>query len=187
MNNVALCISVALGASLASACWAQDEPATESPPARDEAASPAPQPTADEAIEELEQLRRRREPRPIEPTPAGPAASSQPTGTSPAAAGGAGSRYREGEPILGRRGRMVRTDHGVTRWMLTFDADSSGLLDPPLYLLPCRELEQMEAAIARREDDAEFLVTGEVFIYHGQAYFLPRIARPAVDRGNLRH
>jgi hypothetical protein len=80
---------------------------------------------------------------------------------------------------------MVRAEGGPTPWMITFDADSSGLGDPPLYLMPSQELEEMEAQVEAGGDGAEFLVTGEVFIYRGQAYLLPRIARPAVDHGNL--
>ena len=170
--------------------------------AREESA-PAPavqpaeeQPSPDEVIERIERLRRRQRVAPIEPTPPAPSRSAEeprspqvrPAGTaSPAARRGQGASYRDGEPLLGRRGRLVAAPEGQgapSPWMLTFDSDSSGLHDAPLYLLPCRALEEMESAAADGQV-SEFIVTGEIFVYRGRACLLPRMTRPAFDRGNL--
>ena len=77
----------------------------------------------------------------------------------------------EAEPldafVLWRRGWMVRAAGGA--WSFVYEADATGLADPPVILLPCRLLERM----ARRAARGPMLVSGRVFPYHGRNYLLP--------------
>jgi len=80
-----------------------------------------------------------------------------------------------GEMILWRRGWMVREAGGA--WSFVFAADASGLEDPPMILLPCRMLEDMQRHARRSGPDQPLLVTGRVTRYHGRHYLLPTMFR----------
>lgn len=92
---------------------------------------------------------------------------------------------REGEFVINRRGRLVRSPDGEVA-LFVFDADSKGEgQEPPMILQPSRMLEVMETRVREEGDQAAFIVSGQVFTYRGANYLLPSTVRPAIDRGNL--
>lgn len=93
---------------------------------------------------------------------------------------------REGQFILSRRGRMVATGRAAQPWQFVFEADKNGMSDPPMYLMPCRYLEDMERIVKREGDAAVFLISGQIFVYHNANYLLPTVMRQVVKRGNLK-
>jgi hypothetical protein len=170
---------------------AQDEPAT-APPAADEATEKDEATTANQSAEDvLNELMRRRAENPlIEPAqprnvtgPAGADRVARPLGTAPGVK--STKLRREGQFIVSRRARMIRATGGATPWALSFDADKDGMQDPPMFLMPCQMLEDMETLTADRGDEATFIVSGQVFVYHNANYLLPTLMKLAPDRGNL--
>lgn len=168
----------------------------------DETTMPA-EPTAEDVLEEM--IRRRQDNVLIEPatspsepsetpaasaetTPAAPAATVTPvpraTGIAPEVERVTSER-EEGQFIMTRRARMIRDSAGA--WMIVFESDRDGLADPPMYLMPCRLLERAESVFAEQthSDSIVFLVSGEVFRYHGTSYLLPTLLRPDRSRNNL--
>ncbi|MHB1156188.1 MAG: hypothetical protein ACYC26_05040 [Phycisphaerales bacterium] len=146
------------------------------------------QPSAEQVLNEL--LRKRAEnpliepARPAEDTDARQSnANAASLGTAPNLA--PGKLKREGSFILARRGRMVRAPGGATPWIFTFDADADGLQDPPMFLMPCQLLEDMEQVVEDHADRTNFLISGQVFVYHGANYLMPTLMKIAPDRGNL--
>lgn len=77
----------------------------------------------------------------------------------------------EGTQIVNRRGRMHRGGRGT--WWFTFDADASGLSDPPMVILPCLLLERMERYAARSGAHTAMLLSGRVLVYEDRNYILP--------------
>ncbi|MBI1371978.1 MAG: hypothetical protein GC159_04355 [Phycisphaera sp.] len=148
------------------------------------------QPSAEEVLNEL--LRRRSENPLIEPAaPATPTApGAQPAairtiaGTAPALP--TGPLRPQGSLVISRRGRMIRASGGMTPWAFVFESDGPTLKDPPMFLMPCEELQQMEQVIDRKQDRAVFEVSGEVYVYRGANYLLPTRMGEVQDRGNLR-
>jgi hypothetical protein len=160
------------------------QPTSADTPARADAAGD--DDSAEQVLNEL--LRRRAENPLIEPAQpdaadADPDQTARPLGTAPGVT--STKLRREGQFIVGRRARMVRADGGVTPWALTFDADKDGMQDPPMFLMPCRMLEDMEKIIADRDDEVAFMISGQVFVYRGANYLLPTLMKLAPDRGNL--
>jgi hypothetical protein len=76
-----------------------------------------------------------------------------------------------GTVILWRRGWLVRESAGA--WSFVFEADASGLVDPPMVLLPCLLLEQMERHARRAGSDDALLISGRVERYNARNYLLP--------------
>ncbi len=94
---------------------------------------------------------------------------------------------REGEFIVARTGRLVRTagGAGVGQSMFVFDADAKSAAESPVYVMPCQMLQSMETLVQERGDSVKFLISGQVFTYRGANYMLPTMMKLAVDRGNL--
>ncbi|QNN20978.1 hypothetical protein HED60_01385 [Planctomycetales bacterium ZRK34] len=185
-----LAILLALTFSIASWVIAQDKPA-ESAPAADKTAKPAAQPSPESVLKDM--LDKPVENPIIEPSrPAeavtAPAEAVAPdqniVGTAPGAAANTQLR-REGTFVITRRGRMVRAAGGASPWMVTFDADASGMADPPMYLMPCQMLEDMEQIVQQQGDGVVFVISGQVFVYHGANYVLPTLMKLAPSHGNL--
>lgn len=90
---------------------------------------------------------------------------------------------REGEFVVNRRGRLLRTADGAA--MFSFDADSRRAPEPPMFLMPCRMLQNMEQLAKDHGDETVFVLSGQVFVYRGANYLLPTMMKPAIDKGNL--
>lgn len=94
---------------------------------------------------------------------------------NPAASGDADRLAAPGAMVLWRHGWMVREPSGA--WSFVFAADATGLSDPPMILLPCRMLADMERHALRSGPDEPLLVSGRVTRYHGRDYLLPTMFR----------
>lgn len=82
---------------------------------------------------------------------------------------------QENTAVVNRRGKITRDRSGG--WMLVLDADASGLADPPLKLLPCMLLEDIEDYARRTGNNSPIIVTGQVYLYSGQNHLLPTVYR----------
>jgi len=180
------CMIGLTGLTLATAP-AQD-PSQPTDAAPEEAGQSTGEASAEDVLNEL--LRRRTENPLIEPAKPDrdPQAitrpgAGQPIGTAPGV--GQTKLKREGQFIIMRRARMVRATAGASPWMLTFAADADGLADPPMFVMPCQMLEDMEDIIEDRGNDVEFIISGQVFVYHGANYLLPTLMKLAPNMGNL--
>lgn len=171
---------------------AQDKPVEPAPTAPAETPKqPAAPPEPEKVLKDL--LDKPVENPVIEPSrPAGevtaPAEAVAPDANVVGTAPGASQRTqlkREGTFVITRRGRMVRAAGGATAWMIAFDADASGLSDPPMYLMPCQMLEDMEQIVQQQGDAVVFVISGQVFVYHGANYVLPTLMKLAPSHGNL--
>ena len=91
---------------------------------------------------------------------------------------------REGEFIPIRRGRIVRSA-SAEQIMFVFEADAKHAQEPPMFLMPCQKLENMERIVVERGDKQIFQISGQVFTYRGANYLLPMVMKLAVDKGNL--
>lgn len=99
-------------------------------------------------------------------------AQSQDLGVGP---GRSENLLREGTAILSRRGQVRRDSGGA--WVFVFDADASGLADPPLTLLPCLLLERIETQVRKRGDTAPVLLSGHIYVFEGRNYIMPSVYR----------
>lgn len=93
---------------------------------------------------------------------------------------------REGEFVVSRRGRIVRSPDGA-HVLLAFEADAKNSPEPPMILQPSQMLETMENIVQQRGDSVVFIVSGQVHTYRGANYLLPTMMKLAVDQGNLQH
>ena len=80
-----------------------------------------------------------------------------------------------GTMVLWRHGWMVREPGGA--WSFVFGADATGLNDPPMILLPCRMLEDMERHALRSSPNEPLLLSGRITRYRGRNYLLPTMFR----------
>ncbi|GAF89489.1 unnamed protein product, partial [marine sediment metagenome] len=78
---------------------------------------------------------------------------------------------RDGDLVSNRLGRLAKDAKGTL--LFVYEADGAHLSEPPLILLPCLKLEQMELLVAK-QPNAKFTITGEVTVYHGKGYLLLR-------------
>ncbi len=173
------------------------KPAAEAKEAAEKADKPAEAETGEKSAEDvLNDLLKRREENPLvepaRPTPKNPGTTKPaPDRPAPAAVKGLNPQVdkvrlkREGEFVVTRRGRIVRAAGGSSPWIFAFDSDANGLSDPPMYLMPCRLLEEMEAMVEQYGGEAVFVVSGQVFVYRGSNHLLPTLMKLAPNRGNL--
>ena len=160
-----------------------DGPAADAPAA----ASDQTQPSAEDVLNEL--LQRRSENPLIEPARPTTRTTTEPIHAVPlgTAPGVKNTRLlREGQFIITRRARMIRANGGMTPWVLSFDADKDGMQDPPMFVMPCRTLEDMEKIAAERGEGVTFIMSGQVFVYRGANYILPTLMKLAPERTNLK-
>ena len=93
---------------------------------------------------------------------------------------------REGAYILNKSARFAVAAGKQILWSKQLIFDDPQLR--PMVLMPCQLLEDMEkihkeqAASGRT---VRFQVSGQVFIYHNQNYFLPTLFKQIPDRRNL--
>lgn len=142
-----------------------DAPAvTPAPASAEPAQPPADEPSIQQIIEQLDRAvgsSRRVE---LPPGTRAEAAASD----SPPATGLVPGGY-----LAARRGRLVRGSEGAP--MLALDSGASGRTESPMILLPSQNLARMEAVAAAQGDRATFTVSGDVFVFKGQNYLLPRL------------
>jgi hypothetical protein len=107
------------------------------------------------------------------------------TGRNSAGGGAVGGDpvLRENTAIMSRRGKLKRDIAGG--WLFVFDADASGLNDPPVKLLPCQLLERIEDYARKMGNNSPALLSGQVYLYEGRNYLLPTLFRIPQDRRNL--
>ena len=86
---------------------------------------------------------------------------------------------REGTSIVMRRGRLSRDASGS--WLFVFDADASGMADPPMTLLPCLLLERLERHY-QVAGTSPIQLTGRVLLYEGRNYLLPTVYQVPRER-----
>jgi hypothetical protein len=79
------------------------------------------------------------------------------------------SRIREGDSITKRLGRLVK-DEKTGQWLFAFEADGKVMQDPPMGLIPCRMLQEMEAATLDGTKPIKFTVSGIVTEYRNKNY-----------------
>jgi hypothetical protein len=154
-------------------------------PSGDKPAAASSDPSVQELIKQLEAQRER--PRTIEPgVPlAPPNASGTPSrapGSEPPPAATApidpeARIIPEGKTVIRRRARMVRASSG--EWSIAFDSGPQGSpnVDRPMVLVPCMNLQRMEAWAASRGDAVSLEVSGMVLAYQGRNYLLPTLFR----------
>lgn len=105
------------------------------------------------------------------------------TGTTTSAARADRSARRlEGSMVVARRGRLTRTSAGA--WRFVFDADASGLADPPMTVLPCLLLERMERYARSRGGVAPMIISGRVLAFNGRNYLYPSVFQ--IPRGRTK-
>ncbi len=93
---------------------------------------------------------------------------------------------REGEFVINRRGRLVRANDG-NNMLFIFKSDSQHAPEPPMIIVPCQLLQNMEQMVLNRGDHISFSLTGQILTYHGANYLLPTMMKPAIDMGNLQN
>jgi hypothetical protein len=91
---------------------------------------------------------------------------------------------REGEFIVNRKGHLVRAAHGG-HVIFVFDADSEHAPDPPMVVVPCQMMQNMEDLVQERGDTLTFILSGQVLTYRGVNYLLPTMMKLAIDQKNL--
>jgi hypothetical protein len=89
----------------------------------------------------------------------------------------------EGTSIQFRRGRISRDSGGA--WQFVFDADATGQVDPPMTLLPCQLLHQIENYARRAGSNAPVLISGRVTAHGGRNYLLPTVFQIPRERTPL--
>jgi hypothetical protein len=67
-----------------------------------------------------------------------------------------------------------------------FESDHPEYPEPPMKLLPNQSVELMLRASARGGGGLVFVVSGEVTLFEGENYLLPRVAMRRIDTGNTR-
>jgi hypothetical protein len=95
------------------------------------------------------------------------------------------SLLREGLTIASRRGRLSRTPTGEILFT-TDNGSSSRGGEPAFVLLPCLNLEALEALVRTQGDRAAVSLSGTVYAYEQRNYLLPTLYKiePDID-GNL--
>ncbi len=89
----------------------------------------------------------------------------------------------ENAAVVNRRGKVTRDRSGG--WLMVFDADATGLADPPMKLLPCELLEKIEDYARRNGHNSPIIVTGQVHLYAGQSHLLPTVYRVPRESSRL--
>ncbi|MEM1446597.1 MAG: hypothetical protein AAGF84_11105 [Planctomycetota bacterium] len=107
-----------------------------------------------------------------------------PRGVARGSGAARGKLVREGEFVLNRAGRLVRSADRRDV-LFTFEADGPELTEAPMGVLPCRLRMWMEDAVARRGDAAVFVVSGRVTQFRGANYLLPVSAKLRINTDAL--
>ncbi len=140
---------------------------------------------ADDPIARMESLLTR--PSGAAATPEDPRFGPVAEGVDPDAAGDgpfAAAPRQEGSYLIERRGRLVSQGRGRAV-LFTFSADGVNADEPPMVLMPCRLLEELENDVRQRDTAPEFTVSGRVYAYRGVNHLLPTSYRTVPRRDNL--
>lgn len=89
----------------------------------------------------------------------------------------------DGAILVHRPGRMIRQGDW---WSFSFESDRPEHPEPPMKLLPCRNVELMLRASERGNVGLVFLVSGEVTFFAGENYLLPKLAMRRIGSNNTR-
>lgn len=138
-----------------------DKPSTQPPTG--EAAGRITDPAVEKILAELREAgggRRTAEPLPAPPRPARPDDAAPKRTVLP-----------EGTFLAGRRGRTVKSPGG--EWTFVVDADAAGNSDPPMTIMPCQNLANLERTAELRGESVTFTISGQVFVYHERNFLLP--------------
>lgn len=165
------------------------QPAAKPAPSATPAKPAATQPSSEDVMNQL--LQQKQENTPVEPTakPANEEVAGSPVQFDPKILGVAPGQEppklrREGEFVVSRRGRVVRAASS-NHLIFAFDADSEKAPEPPMVLMPCQLLQNMEDLIRERGDKVSFILSGQIFAYRGANYLLPTMMKLAIDQGNI--
>ena len=90
----------------------------------------------------------------------------------------------EGNLLISRRCRLTRSNRGA--WVVVFDADSRGLREPPMVLLPSATLRSMEYWARATGLNRPLLISGQVYTFRGRHFLLPTAWRSPIERPNLK-
>ena len=89
----------------------------------------------------------------------------------------------DGRRLVSRRGRLGRGPTGA--WIFILDADTTGLRDPSLVLLPSSRLGQLESYAGYGWMGKPMLMSGEIFTYRGRRFLRPTSFTIVQERPNL--
>ena len=143
------------------------------------AQTPTTQPSQQDVLREM--LRNRSVTAPIMPIAPGEAPATTPEPTA-ATTQPAQKLLPDGTMVVRRTGRLVRQGQW---WLFTFESDGKALDDPPMRILPCKWLEEMEVVTGNGTRSTRFIVTGRVTDYRGSNYLLPENVLVVSDMGNF--
>lgn len=118
--------------------------------------------------------------KPTQPIQLYPTSQLDPAVIGTAPGGTLPTLQREGDFVISRRGRLIRSSDSNHRLFL-FEADDRQSPDPPMVLLPCQKLETMENFAEERGDTIVFVLTGQITTYRGVNYILPTMIKPAFN------
>ncbi len=90
----------------------------------------------------------------------------------------------DGTILVRRAGRVAREGD---RWVFAPDSDHADQADAAMELLPCRATEFMLSLRRKDQHGLVFVVTGEITLFDGENYLLPRIAIRQAASDNLRN
>lgn len=167
------------------AAAAPGEPPAGSQPATALTDGPGPQPTAEEVLRALQGSTKNRGTVVLPDLPDGMRRESHDaTASRPGWERRSGRLLPEGYRLVDRPGRMVRGADG--HWMFVFEEKGEGTPEAPMRLLPCRMLEQMEAASAGGSASVVFIVSGDVTEYKAANYLLVQKLLIRPNLGNLK-
>jgi hypothetical protein len=103
----------------------------------------------------------------------GPLESDKTGGSGAISPGAPGvSLIREGRYLPDRLGRLKRGPDGKSA-EFTFDSDGKALRDPPLIIMPCVKLAQMQGGEFGGDLDVRYRLSGTVSEYRGRNYIMP--------------
>jgi hypothetical protein len=109
---------------------------------------------------------------PLQPLPDLPPAIDQTSGENAVAPGATTQPLTaEGTILLDRIGRLTPGADGKT-FEFTLESDGVVLADPPLVLVPNKQLEKLEQRVANSYGDIRLRVSGEIMEYKGRNYLL---------------
>jgi len=128
-------------------------------------------PAAKEMLDDMLKPTTQNSARPLQPVQQGPIIDKTSGAAAVAPDAPAVKILPEGSLIVDRVGRLTKGADGQS-WEFNFESDGQALKDPPLVVLPNRNLMLMEDLIKQTNQDLKFRVTGSITDYRGRNYVL---------------